>query len=113
MVRDFYGECPACGVTLGEPTEAGNRPCRACGGLWVPESGIVEMIAELGDDDAAVTFVSKQDASTVRCCPECHRALGAGALGAIATERCPKSHGYWFDAFELEAALFRARRSAG
>src|SRR5262245_53336612 len=113
MYRDTFVGCPACGAALG--TDAGGgagRRCDACAGVWVPEAQVVEMMrtmtnnAELGP----LPFRTSDPArgASVRSCPECGRAMMHGTLEQIAVERCPKSHGYWFDAFELEAALFRA-----
>jgi Zn-finger nucleic acid-binding protein len=113
MYRDTYTGCPACGAALA--TDAGPgavRRCDGCAGVWVPEALVVEMMRKMTNNEelGLLPFEARVDATSVRSCPECGRLMMTGLLEQITVERCPKSHGYWFDAFELEAALFRAGR---
>ncbi len=84
--------------------------------MWVAESQVNELMREVTNNAelGAVPFVTRADDFSARGCPECGRGLMSGMLDAMTVERCPKSHGYWFDASVLEAAMFRAgKRTLG
>jgi Zn-finger nucleic acid-binding protein len=107
--------CPSCG-NRSDFTAGGVQRCAECNGQWVPEGNIVAMMRETtaNPELGPVPFNTfERETSSIHSCPECGRAMTTGRLEEIVVQRCPKSHGYWFDGFELEGALFRAGRRAG
>lgn len=45
MYRDSFEKCPRCAVELTDARSA--RGCRSCGGLWVEEPVLSEMVLEM------------------------------------------------------------------
>jgi Zn-finger nucleic acid-binding protein len=115
MERPDLGGCPGCGHVLGAVIADGTRQCDRCMGLWVSQEAIVATLRELtGDGEVGlVAFVTNFEHGWVRSCPACGRAMQAGLLEQLAVDRCPKSHGYWFDVFALETCRFAQTFSDG
>ncbi|MFW5888037.1 MAG: zf-TFIIB domain-containing protein, partial [Bacteriovoracia bacterium] len=50
--------------------------------------------------------VPKQEVERIVKCPKCHTSMNPvnyGGDSGVIIDRCPKSHGMWFDAHELES----------
>lgn len=104
MYRDAFEKCPRCAVELVDARSA--RGCRACGGLWVEEAVLTEMIlAMLPPQPLSRLALAVLDRSGAPIgCPTCGEAMEATAIHEVILDRCAR-HGIWFDARELEDAL--------
>jgi Zn-finger nucleic acid-binding protein len=106
VYRDQFEKCPRCAVELVDARSA--RGCRACGGLWVEEAVLTEMILTMLPprplSRLALAVVERTDAPIG--CPRCGDAMEATAIHEVSIDRCAK-HGIWFDALELQQALQR------
>jgi Zn-finger nucleic acid-binding protein len=102
--RDSFEKCPRCGVDLVDARSA--RGCRACGGLWIEEAVLTEMILSMLPprplSRLALAVIDRSEAPIG--CPTCGDAMQATAIHEVILDRCAK-HGIWFDARELQAAL--------
>jgi Zn-finger nucleic acid-binding protein len=111
--REAFEQCPRCKVVLEDARSA--RGCRACGGLWLDESVLTEMIMAMRPMrplDRVELAVIHRDGPALGC-PTCSQPMLPSAVHDIPIDRCPK-HGVWFDALELETALRRvAERGSG
>jgi FHA domain/Transcription factor zinc-finger len=106
MYRDSFEKCPRCGVVLVDARSA--RGCRVCGGLWVEEAVLTEMILAMLPQQPlsrlALAVIERADAPVG--CPTCGEAMEAASIHEVCIDRCGK-HGIWFDALELQTALRR------
>ena len=104
MYRDSFEKCPRCAVELIDARSA--RGCRACGGYWVEEPVLTEMIlAMLPPRPLSRLALAVLDRSEAPIgCPTCGDAMQLTAIHEVVLDRCVK-HGIWFDARELEDAL--------
>ncbi|HWO23936.1 MAG TPA: FHA domain-containing protein [Kofleriaceae bacterium] len=106
MYRDSFEKCPRCGVELVDARSA--RGCRACGGLWVEEAVLTEMILAMLPprplSRLTLAVIERVDAAIG--CPTCGEAMEAASIHEVSIDRCGK-HGIWFDALELQTALHR------
>lgn len=104
--RDVFEQCPRCRVAL---VDAGSvRSCRNCGGLWVEEAVLTEMVLKMLPPrplSRLVLAVLDRTGAPIAC-PTCHEAMDSTTIHDVMLDRCAK-HGIWFDARELEAALHR------
>jgi Zn-finger nucleic acid-binding protein len=85
--------------------------CLECGGTWL-DAGELELVLRLAGaaTEKVVPFLESKagGARGTRRCPRCRRKLRvfkAGKDKAIALDRCPRGHGLWFDARELEEVI--------
>ena len=85
--------------------------CLSCGGTWL-DSGELAMITELaGVEPGGLTraLENKTEVSrTKRRCPRCGKKLRIIHMGenpSIELDRCPRGHGLWLDAGEMEAVI--------
>lgn len=104
MYRDAFEKCPRCAVELVDARSA--RGCRACGGLWVEEAILTEMILAMlppRPQSRLVLAVLDRSGAPIGC-PTCGEAMEATAIHEVILDRCAR-HGIWFDARELEDAL--------
>jgi Zn-finger nucleic acid-binding protein len=104
--RDSFEKCPRCGVELVDARSA--RGCRACGGLWVEEPVLTEMIHEMLPPrplGRLVLAVIDRTGAPIGC-PTCGEAMDLTSIHEVVLDRCAK-HGIWFDALELQTALQR------
>jgi Zn-finger nucleic acid-binding protein len=104
--RDSIDTCPRCNVALVDARSA--RGCRDCGGLWVDERVLTEMIlAMLPPRPLARLVLAVLDRSDgPLACPTCRRVMEPTAIHEVILDRCPE-HGVWFDHDELAIALYR------
>lgn len=100
-------ECPRCGLALVDARSA--RGCRSCGGLWVGEAVLTEMIvAMLPPRPLSRLVLAVLDrADRPIPCPTCKTAMEPTTIHEVSLDRCPERHGVWFDAEELQVALRR------
>jgi Zn-finger nucleic acid-binding protein len=102
--RDAFEKCPRCGVDLVDARSA--RGCRTCGGLWIEEAVLTEMILAMLPprplSRLALAVIDRTEAPVG--CPTCGDAMQATSIHEVILDRCAK-HGIWFDARELQAAL--------
>jgi Zn-finger nucleic acid-binding protein len=104
MYRDSFEKCPRCAVELVDARSA--RGCRACGGYWVEEPVLTEMVlAMLPPRPLSRLALAVLDRSEAPIgCPTCGDAMQSTSIHEVILDRCVK-HGIWFDARELEDAL--------
>jgi Zn-finger nucleic acid-binding protein len=85
--------------------------CIDCGGRWL-DAGELTWIAELagakaGSINEAIER-AKRGPRVDRRCPRCNRRLRAISMPCdepIELDRCPRGHGLWFDAGEIQAVI--------
>ena len=106
MYRDSFEKCPRCAVELVDARSA--RGCRACGGLWVQEAVLTDMIlAMLPPRPLSRLMLAVIDrAGAPIGCPTCGDVMESVSIHEVILDRCAK-HGIWFDALELQEALRR------
>jgi Zn-finger nucleic acid-binding protein len=88
--------------------------CLACGGTWL-DAGELERIGEREGEEpgelSRVLAAAKTGKSGVRRCPRCRARLRTASVGgrgdapAVEIDRCPRSHGFWFDRGEMETLI--------
>ena len=85
--------------------------CLSCGGRWL-DAGELAWLAELAGAKpgtiSQVIAAATAGRRVRRRCPRCGkrlRTIVVAADSAIELDRCPKGHGLWFDAGELEAVI--------
>jgi Zn-finger nucleic acid-binding protein len=106
MYRDSFEKCPRCGVELVDARSV--RGCRACGGLWVKEPILTEMILTMLPPrplSRLVLAVIDRSGAPIGC-PTCGDGMESTSIHDVILDRCTK-HGIWFDASELQEALCR------
>lgn len=105
--RDALEACPRCALALVDARSA--RGCQGCGGLWVGEAVLTEMVlAMLPPRPLGRLVLAVVDrADPLLACPSCQRAMEPTSIHEVILDRCPAGHGVWFDAEELQAALRR------
>jgi Zn-finger nucleic acid-binding protein len=104
--------CPRCSRPLeGNPDHA-NVECAACGGLFVTEAALADILAaaEVRGTYAATPIEPRWNAPAVSLgevryltCPTCRKTMNRmnfGRVSGIIVDVC-KAHGTWFDAGEL------------
>lgn len=104
MYRDSFEKCPRCGVELVDARSA--RGCRACGGLWIEEPVLTEMILKMLPPrplSRLVLAVIDRSGAPIGC-PTCGDVMEPVSIHEVILDRCVK-HGIWFDALELQEAL--------
>lgn len=105
--RDTFEKCPRCAVELTDARSA--RGCRQCGGLWVDEQVLTEMVHDMLPPRPfgrlVLAILDRTDHPIG--CPSCGVKMEAVTIHEVVLDRCPKQHGIWFDARELEHALRR------
>lgn len=80
--------------------------CPSCGDLWFDATELNRDLAALSQRASHPAWEEKIpiEGFSARSCPRCPRQeLRAAGWGTLALERCPKCHGFLFDAGELEA----------
>lgn len=109
--RDTFERCPRCGVEL---VAAGNlRACEGCGGAWVDEPTLTEMLVDMrppgafATEELATMYAAPRSDAPLGC-PGCGERMQMVQLHDVPVDRCPKGHGVWFDRAELADALRRA-----
>jgi Zn-finger nucleic acid-binding protein len=104
--RDGFEKCPRCGVELVDARSA--RGCPACGGMWVEEAVLQEMVLEMlppGPLKRLQLAVMQRSEAPIAC-PSCQKPMHQARISHVVLDRCPK-HGVWFDKQELGTALLR------
>ena len=75
--------------------------CERCRGVWL-DAGELEQISGRWSDD----FQNQAGSPTRHLCPRCdQQLLEVTGPGNVLLDRCPRNHGLWFDADELEQLL--------
>jgi Zn-finger nucleic acid-binding protein len=89
------------------------RRCLACGGLWVPQDVIQERVEARARSRSArvrrspLTGIAQR--GTPWKCPDCPtQSLIEHTVGETSIERCPRCHGVFLDAGELERIVHSA-----
>lgn len=104
--RDSFETCPRCQVALEDARAA--RGCRGCGGLWLDEAVLEEMVLAMRPqrplDRLELAVIARTEPPLA--CPACKEPMHASTVHEIPIDRCSK-HGVWFDALELETVLRR------
>lgn len=104
--RDTFDRCPRCGIALTDARSA--RGCPQCGGLFVDEAILTEMIREMlppGPLGRLQLALLQREEDPIGC-PSCGEQMAQTGLMGVPIDRCAK-HGVWFDRDELGAALHR------
>lgn len=102
--QDAKLACPSC---KGAPLDhRGDRwGCATCAGSFVENAALVAMVEEMAQAPWQVPPAA--GLAGERTCPICGAAMLVETLEAVTVDRCA-THGVWFDASELEAALHHA-----
>lgn len=79
--------------------------CLKCKGTWL-DSGEIEMLAggEHGMVSEAV-YKTRGEKHGDRECVRCRKKLEVIRINGVELDRCPRGHGLWFDASEVEALI--------
>ncbi len=104
--------CPRCQEPLAKGRTAGQevRGCRACGGIFLGEAALADLLARapkrLADLDRRYPNRLGMDWQNLgdKTCPVCGTALRAQPLPQhprTIVDRCPHGHGIWFDDQEV------------
>lgn len=106
VYRVSAGSCPRCGTRLAAERSGPHRfsRCRGCRGVWIEESVIASMLAEMGAAPPALTIGRAEQALS---CGFCGQRMDKGELHGILVDRCQR-HGWWFDGSELQKTLASA-----
>jgi Zn-finger nucleic acid-binding protein len=106
--RDTFDRCPRCGVTLEDAHSA--RGCRSCGGAFVEEPVLAEMILQMLPPPPRVfgplALSEAKRTGSPLACPSCGEAMKPTTIHEVELDHC-KKHGVWFDPDELRITLFR------
>lgn len=106
--RDTFESCPRCGTALIDARAA--RGCATCGGFWVEEPVLTEMVLEMLPVPPAqlsrLQLAVLERMGDPLACPTCGAPMEATAIHLVSIDRCAK-HGVWFDRDELARALER------
>lgn len=104
--RDSFEKCPRCAVELQDARSV--RGCPACGGLFVQEGVLTEMVQRMLPPGPLVRLQLEllAHADPPLGCPACGDTMEQSKLLQVPIERCAK-HGVWFDRDELERVLHR------
>jgi Zn-finger nucleic acid-binding protein len=110
--------CPACRAVLvvleHELVEVDF--CPACKGVWL-DAGELELL--FGDAEACAGVLAGGEAACGegrRRCPRCRARMSqctTSGTPAVTYDRCPKDHGLWLDAGELESVLSHGKGMDG
>jgi len=90
--------------------------CERCRGIWLDQNELETLIE--GDTHDPFLHLLEQAGSpstATRClCPRCDAKLHEFRVNNIVLDRCPRGHGLWFDANELQQLLteFGASKTA-
>jgi len=114
------GACPRCSERLarGKIKGRGLRVCRACGGVWIGQNELTDLLrtAPQGLVAADARFPNLVGLGWNRMapkrCPECGESLilvGIEGAPEVVVDRCPKCQGVWFDDGELAAVASAAK----
>jgi Zn-finger nucleic acid-binding protein len=89
--------------------------CLQCRGLWFDAEELEALFARAGSPGGGVALEQKllalprEKSPEKRRCPRCDRKLvvvrAAAQPQPVPIDLCPREHGLWFDAHELEAVL--------
>ena len=105
-------DCPVCKVAMIvlELDEVEIDYCTDCAGIWL-DAGELELLLESAakSNEVLLSFQPGVSDEKPRKCPIClkkmEKVLVGGADKPELIDRCPKNHGLWFDAGELEQIL--------
>ena len=104
--------CPKCdvGLFIVQFKEIEVDYCDRCRGLWLDAGELEELMRRTGsnDDDPFLRLLNQTGtpSPTVRClCPRCDSKLEEFVVNNLTLDRCPRGHGLWFDADELQKLL--------
>jgi Zn-finger nucleic acid-binding protein len=107
IYRTITRSCPRCATRLVDhPKE--RWACERCGGVWIGDVDIRELVYALAPDlDLSVTVFEYTTRPTraPMPCPACAGPLRPVRFGGVALDRCDRDGRLWFDAEELEKVL--------
>lgn len=105
--------CPVCKnpMIVLEIEEVEIDYCTECGGIWL-DAGELELLVGTADKarQLIASFTASNSSETPRKCPICLKKMEKVLVGKENNhreliDRCPKEHGLWFDAGELQQIL--------
>ncbi|MFN0249404.1 MAG: zf-TFIIB domain-containing protein [Kofleriaceae bacterium] len=107
IYRTTSRSCPRCATRLVDhPKE--RWACERCGGVWIGDLDIRELVYALAPDlDLSVTvfeYTTRPTRAPLPC-PECADPLRPVRFGGVALDRCDKDGRLWFDGEELAKVL--------
>lgn len=84
--------------------------CTKCSGVWLDSDELELLIGVLASEGAKVPAieVDKSVRKALRKCPICGEKMEKAWIGhdpKILIDRCPREHGLWFDAGEIQKVL--------
>ena len=87
--------------------------CSLCGGVWLDEGELELLISPDNSNYAAVSGIISDlkknvSAGGSRKCPVCRKKMVPVELSTkppVEIDKCPRSHGLWFDKGELEQIM--------
>jgi Zn-finger nucleic acid-binding protein len=102
--REQYHKCPKCERPL---DEFATVRCPQCNGAWISEDSLYQRAKATAVVNTQLPELDFGEATgqTRYRCPGCESPLDVMMIGNIEIERCPKRHGLWFDAGELQKVL--------
>jgi Zn-finger nucleic acid-binding protein len=109
VFRDSFFSCARCKATLERSGSV--WACVPCRGLWVEEGVLEEMMRAMRpaiEGHGQRLAMTPRDVRPPLPCPQCQDPLAPVELESIPVDRCPRGHGVWFDADELEYSLRNA-----
>jgi Zn-finger nucleic acid-binding protein len=125
--RDMILVCPKCDAHLVQLKFRGVEAffCHRCLGIWLDKGETKLLMQATGThpDDPLTKFHNHETTGVVSArhlCPRCDQGLHeleieAAGHPTLTLDRCPRGHGLWFDADELQQllALYPASSEAG
>jgi len=88
--------------------------CSRCHGTWF-DRGEIDLLLRSMQLDEKPSLIDRlihqprtPEAETVRKCPACHTRMHAycfGSAGELTVDVCPREHGIWFDAGEVQRLI--------
>ncbi len=112
IIHTMIAVCPKCdiGMFLLHFKEVEVDYCECCRGIWL-DHGELKALIETTGSDAPDPFLRQLEQTGTpsprsHClCPRCDSKLHEFTVNKLVLNRCPRGHGLWFDADELQQLL--------
>jgi Zn-finger nucleic acid-binding protein len=112
IIRVMIAVCPRCdvGMLLLHFKEVEVDYCDRCRGIWL-DAGELETLLRTTGSQTNDPFLRLLDQAgtpspAARClCPRCDSKLNEFTASDLVLDHCPRGHGLWFDADELQQLL--------
>jgi|GEM_PF-289402 len=112
IICPMIAVCPRCdaGLFLLHFKDVEVDYCERCRGVWL-DAGELETLIKTTGSNANDPFLRLLDQSgapspAAHClCPRCDSKLNEFTVNELVLDRCPRGHGLWFDANELQQLL--------